>query len=122
MDRGRREDQLEPLELWERPSAQAAVVVQGRPVGASPGKLDGRGGRDHQSGSVPHHGEGRQMDDDDAVAAIAAELGEAFADPAVRAALADLLTGAADARRRRLDELADDLAAWELTWQRREGD
>jgi hypothetical protein len=62
------------------------------------------------------------MDDDDAVAAIAAELGEAFADPAVRAALADLLTGAADARRRRLDELADDLAAWELTWQRREGD
>jgi hypothetical protein len=50
------------------------------------------------------------MDDDDgAVAAIAAVVCDALADPIVCAEVADLLTGASDARRRRFKELADEL-------------
>jgi hypothetical protein len=59
-------------------------------------------------------------DDDDAVAAIAAVVCEALVDPTVLAEVADLLTGATDARRRRLEELAEELADFELSWQRRE--
>jgi hypothetical protein len=60
--------------------------------------------------------------DDEAAEAIAATIRAALADPAVCGDVADLLTGAADARRRRRDELAADLAAYELAWRRREGD
>jgi predicted nuclease with TOPRIM domain len=49
-------------------------------------------------------------DDDDAVAAIAAVVCEALADPTVRAEVADLVAGATDARRRRFEELAERLA------------
>jgi hypothetical protein len=48
------------------------------------------------------------MDDEDgAVAAIAAAVCEALANPVVRAEVADLLGGTTDARRRRFEELAD---------------
>jgi hypothetical protein len=47
---------------------------------------------------------------DDAVAAIAAAVREALADPAVRREVADLLAGATDARLRRLEELSERLA------------
>jgi hypothetical protein len=51
------------------------------------------------------------MDDDDgAVAAIAAVVRDSLADPIVCAEVADLLTGASDARRRRFRELVDELA------------
>jgi hypothetical protein len=43
----------------------------------------------------------------------------ALADPAVRAEVAELLTGATDARRRRLEALAEEVASYDLSWQRR---
>ena len=46
------------------------------------------------------------MDNDDVVAGIAAAVRAALADPAVRAEVTELLTGATDARRRRLKALA----------------
>jgi hypothetical protein len=59
------------------------------------------------------------MDDDDVVAGIAAAVRAALADPAVRAEVAELLTGATDARRRRLEALAQEVASYDLSWQRR---
>jgi hypothetical protein len=67
-------------------------------------------------------------DPDDArerwIEAAAADLRAALDDPAVRADLAALLVGDHQdgKRRRRLGELREELAGFELTWQRREGD
>lgn len=60
------------------------------------------------------------MDDDDAVIGIAAVVREALADPDVRAQIAELLTGTTDARRRKLETLAQELADYEVSWRRRE--
>jgi hypothetical protein len=51
---------------------------------------------------------------------LRAAIAAALSDPAVRAELADLLTGATDARERRRAELAAELDAYELTWERKE--
>jgi hypothetical protein len=59
------------------------------------------------------------MDNDDVMAGIAAAVRAALADPAVRAEVAELLTGATDARRRRLKALAQEVASYDLSWQRR---
>jgi hypothetical protein len=60
------------------------------------------------------------MDDDNAVIGIAAVVREALADPYVRGQIAELLTGTTDARRRRLEALAQELADYEVSWRRRE--
>src|SRR5215211_2561641 len=61
-----------------------------------------------------------RMGDDDVVIGIAAVVREALADPDVRVQIAELLTGTTDARRRRLETLAQELADYEVSWQRRE--
>jgi len=60
------------------------------------------------------------MGDDDVVIGIAAVVCEALADPDVRVQIAELLTGTTDARRRRLETLAQELADYEVSWRRRE--
>jgi hypothetical protein len=60
------------------------------------------------------------MDDDDAVIGISAVVREALADPDVRVQIAELLTGTTDARRRRLETLAQELADYEVSWRQRE--
>lgn len=60
------------------------------------------------------------MGDDDGVIGIAAVVRQALADPDVRIQLAELLTGTTDARRRRLETLAQELADYEVSWRRRE--
>jgi hypothetical protein len=60
------------------------------------------------------------MGDDDVVIGIAAVVRKALADPDVRVQIAELLTGTTDARRRRLETLAQELADYEVSWRRRE--
>jgi hypothetical protein len=60
------------------------------------------------------------MGDDDVVIGIAAVVREALVDPDVRAQITELLTGTTDARRRRLETLAQELADFEVSWRRRE--
>jgi hypothetical protein len=60
------------------------------------------------------------MGDDDVVIGIAAVVREALGDPDVRVQIAELLTGTTDARRRRLETLAQELADYEVSWRRRE--
>jgi hypothetical protein len=61
------------------------------------------------------------MGEDEAVAAIRAVIRAALDDPQSRAEVADLLTGATDARQRRLEELTEELAGYELTWGQKDG-
>jgi hypothetical protein len=61
-------------------------------------------------------------DDDEAVLRMAAVIRDALDDPAVRADVVALVAGEADRRERRLGELADELAGYELRWGQREGD
>jgi hypothetical protein len=66
------------------------------------------------------------MDDDDRqrwIEAAAADLRAALEDPVVRADVAALLVGDRQdvKRRRRLEELQAELAGFDLTWQRTEG-
>jgi hypothetical protein len=60
------------------------------------------------------------MGDDDVVIGIAAVVREALVDPDVRVQITELLTGTTDARRRRLETLAQELADYEVSWRRRE--
>jgi hypothetical protein len=57
------------------------------------------------------------------IEAVAADLRAALADPAVRADVAALMVGDRQdvKRRRRLEELQAELAGFDLTWQRTEG-
>jgi hypothetical protein len=49
---------------------------------------------------------------------LTAAIRAALADPAIRAEVAALLTGEDDARKRRLEELQEELAGMELRWGR----
>jgi hypothetical protein len=57
------------------------------------------------------------------IESTAADLRAVLADPAIRADLSALLVGDGHElkRRRRLAELREDLAGFELTWQRKDG-
>jgi hypothetical protein len=50
---------------------------------------------------------------------IAAAIRAALADPATRAEIAALVVGDDERRQRRLQELEQELAGYELQWQRR---
>jgi hypothetical protein len=58
------------------------------------------------------------------IESTAADLRAVLADPAIRADLSALLVGDGHElkRRRRLAELREDLAGFELTWQRKDGE